>query len=148
MKTMLNIIATVMLLFATSCTKNDKSVTPSSTTLGSITVTVGERSYDAALEQNSTAEAFLAMLPLTLEMSELNGNEKYHYLDRSLPTNSVHPGTIHAGDLMLYGDNCVVLFYETFSSSYSYSRIGHITDPSGLKEALGSGNVTVIFESK
>jgi hypothetical protein len=148
MKPMLNLIAAVMLLFATSCTKNDEPITPSSTTLGNITVTVGERSFDATLEQNSTAEAFLAMLPLTLEMSELNGNEKYHYLDRPLPTNSVRPGTIYEGDLMLYGDNCVVLFYETFSSGYSYTRIGRITDPSGLKEALGSGNVTVIFDRK
>ena len=148
MKPMLNLIATVMLLFATSCTKADEPVTPSSTTLGDITVTVGGRSFDATLEQNSTAEAFLAMLPLTLEMSEMNGNEKYHYLDHSLSTNSVRPGTIHEGDLMLFGDNCVVLFYETFSSSYSYSRIGRIADPSGLKEALGSGNVTVIFDRK
>lgn len=145
---MLNLIATVMLLFATSCTKNDEPFTPSSTTQGGITVTVGGRSYDVALEQNSTAEAFLAMLPLTLEMNELNGNEKYHYLDRSLPTGSVRPGTIHEGDLMLYGDNCVVLFYETFSSSYSYSLIGRITDLLGLKEALGNGNVTVIFDRK
>jgi hypothetical protein len=148
MKPMLNFIATVMLLFATSCTKDNESVTPSSTTLGDITVTVGGRSFEAALEQNSTAEAFLAMLPLTLEMSELNGNEKYHYLDHSLPTNSVRPGTIYEGDLMLYGDNCLVLFYETFSSSYSYSRIGRITDPSGLKETLGSGNVTITFDRK
>ena len=148
MKPMFNLFAAVMLLFATSCTKADESVTPSSTTLGGITVTVGGRSFDATLEQSSTAEAFLNMLPLTLEMSELNGNEKYHYLDRPLPTNSVRPGTIHEGDLMLYGENCVVLFYENFSSSYSYSRIGRITDPSGLKEALGTDNATVIFDRK
>ena len=79
-------------------------------------------------------------------MNELNGNEKYHYLDSSLPTNSYQPGTIHAGDLMLYGNNCVVLFYETFNSSYSYTRIGSIDDPSGLAAALGSGNVSVRFE--
>lgn len=59
----------------------------------------------------------------------------------------VMPGIIHAGDLMLYGNNCVVLFYETFNSSYSYTRIGAIDDPSGLAAALGSGNVSVRFES-
>ena len=76
-------------------------------------------------------------------MNELNGNEKYHYLSTSLPTAAYQPGTIHAGDLMLYGNNCVVLFYETFNSSYSYTRLGAIDDPSGLAAALGSGNVNL-----
>ena len=80
-------------------------------------------------------------------MNELNGNEKYHYLSSSLPTAAYQPGTIHAGDLMLYGNNCVVLFYETFNTSYSYTRIGAIDNPSGLASALGSGDVSVRFES-
>ena len=79
-------------------------------------------------------------------MNELNGNEKYHYLSSSLPSAAYQPCTIHAGDLMLYGNNCVVLFYETFNSSYSYTRIGAIDNPSGLAEALGVGNVSVRFE--
>ena len=85
------------------------------------------------------------MLPMTLEMSDLHCNEKYHYLSQSLPTNRTSVGTIHAGDIMLYQDNCVVLFYETFNTSYSYSRIGHIADTEGLKQALGGGNVTITF---
>lgn len=85
------------------------------------------------------------MLPMTLDMEELNGNEKYFYLDSSLPTSSTRPGTIHAGDVMLYGDSCLVVFYETFRTSYSYTPIGHVTDISGLAEALGSGDVTVSF---
>lgn len=97
------------------------------------------------MEQNSTAEAFRALLPLTLEMQELNGNEKYHYLSQSLPTNRTKVGTIHVGDIMLYGDNCVVVFYETFTTSYSYSPIGHINNPEGLKEVLGSGTATISF---
>ena len=48
---------------------------------------------------------------------------------------------------MLYGNNCVVLFYETFNSSYSYTRLGSIDNPSGLAEALGVGNVSVLFEN-
>ncbi len=144
MKTMPTIIATIMMLFATACHK-DESVTPSSSHLEDITLTIGDQSFTAKMELNSTAEAFRALLPLTLEMQELNGNEKYHYLSQSLPTNRTHVDTIHAGDIMLYGDNCVVVFYETFTTTYQYTPIGHITSPEGLKEALGSGTTKVLF---
>ena len=110
-----------------------------------IMITVNGTAFAATLADNAAAEAFAAMLPLTLEMDELNGNEKYYYLDSSLPTDSFRPGTIRTGDLMLYGSSCIVLFYETFSSGYSYTRLGQIDNPEGLADALGSGNVSVSF---
>ena len=111
-----------------------------------IDVTLGNKVYTATISDTETGHAFYNMLPLTLNMTELNGNEKYCYLDTSLPTDSYSPGTINAGDIMLYGSSCVVLFYETFTSGYSYTRIGAVDDPEGLAQALGSGNVTVKFE--
>lgn len=113
-----------------------------------ITVTVGGKTFSAALEDNESARSLSRLLPLTLDMSELNGNEKYFYLDQSLPADPTHPGQIHAGDLMLYGDNCLVLFYENFSSGYSYTRLGSIEDPAGLAESAGRGNVTVAFAAQ
>ena len=112
-----------------------------------INIIIGSKAFTATLADSETGEAFAALLPLTVTMNELNGNEKYHYLNSSLPTAAYQPGTIHAGDLMLYGNNCVVLFYETFSTSYSYTRLGAIDNPSGLASALGSGNVSVRFEN-
>ena len=111
-----------------------------------INIIIGSKTFTATLADSETGEAFATLLPLTVTMNELNGNEKYHYLSSSLPTSAYQPGTIHAGDLMLYGNNCVVLFYETFNSSYSYTRLGAIDNPSGLAEALGVGNVSVRFE--
>ena len=111
-----------------------------------IRVVVGNKSYMATLADNATGRAFADRLPLTLDMLELNGNEKYYYLSDALPNNPQNPGTIHAGDIMLYGTSCVVLFYETFETSYRYTRIGAIDNPEGLAEALGSGQVTVKFE--
>ena len=118
---------------------------PSAEETVAITLTVGEHVFSAVLLDNETAKEFAAMLPMTLDMSELNGNEKYFYMDDSLPTNAEQPGQIHTGDLMLYGDICLVLFYETFSSGYSYTRLGRVDDPSGLAEALGAGSVTAAF---
>lgn len=142
----MNMLAALAMFVAAACTPDDEPVTPSTTHLGNITLTVGGATFSATMEQNSTAEAFRALLPLNLEMRELNGNEKYHNLLQSLPTNRKSVGTIHAGDIMLYNDNCVVVFYKTFETSYSYSPIGHITNAQGLQEALDSGSSNILFE--
>lgn len=111
----------------------------------SITVTVGGRTFSATLYNNETARAFKERLPLTLNMSELNGNEKYYYLPESLPRNSSRPSGINTGDIMLYGSDCLVIFYESFSTLYSYTPIGKINDPNSLSATLGSGSARVSF---
>lgn len=111
-----------------------------------LTITIGDNVFTALLDANATAAAFKEMLPLTVTMTELNNNEKFFDLPSILPTNALNPRTINAGDLMLWGSNTLVLFYKTFSTSYSYTRLGKIENPGGLSQALGSGNVTVKFE--
>jgi hypothetical protein len=113
---------------------------------GKIKITVNSQTFTATLLDNNSAKAFKEMLPMTVEMTELNRNEKYVRLPDNLPTNASNPGTIRSGDLMLYGSNTVVLFYEGLNTSYSYTRLGKIDDPTGLRNALGTGNVTVTFE--
>lgn len=111
-----------------------------------LNIKIGDKNFTATLEDNETTRSLLEKLPLTINMSELHGNEKYYYFDENLPTNSQSIRNINTGDLMLYGSNCLVIFYESFSTSYSYTKIGHIDNPEGLAEALGSGNITVTFE--
>jgi hypothetical protein len=108
-------------------------------------MTVGERRFAITLSDNDAARAFAAQLPLTLEMSELNGNEKHAELPKALPVDASRPGTIRNGDLMLYGTNTLVVFYSTFESSYSYTRLGRVDDPSELPAALGRRGVRVVF---
>ena len=43
----------------------------------SLKITVGGKVFTATLLDNASANAFKAMLPLTMNMTELNGNEKY-----------------------------------------------------------------------
>jgi len=112
----------------------------------SLKITVGGKVFTATLLDNASANAFKAMLPLTMNMTELNGNEKYFRLPKNLPRNASNPGKIKSGDLMLWGAETFVVFYEGFSTSYSYTKLGRITNATGLAEALGSGNVTVTIE--
>ena len=111
-----------------------------------LTMTVNGTTFIIALEDNETAKTLASMMPLEIRMSELNGNEKYCYLDKSLPIEPYRPGTIHAGDVMLFGDDCLVVFYDTFMTSYSYTPIGHVTYTSSLAAALGPGGVSATFE--
>lgn len=111
-----------------------------------IQIKVGNKRFTATLEDNATAKAFKALLPMTIQMTELNGNEKYFRLSVNLPTNASNPGTIQTGDLMIYGQNTMVLFYKSFPTSYSYTRLGRINESAGLAAALGSGDVTVNYE--
>ena len=109
-------------------------------------IIIGSKTFTAKPNDNATVTAFKDLLPLSLNMSELNGNEKYFHLSTNLPTKASNPDTIHTGDLMIWGSNSLVLFYKTFSTSYSYTKLGRIEDSSGLADAVGSGNVTVTFE--
>jgi len=111
-------------------------------------MTVNERRFAITLADSEAARAFAAQLPLTLDMEELNGNEKHGKLPASLPAKAIRPGVIRNGDLMLYGGETLVVFYSSFTSTYSYTRIGQVDDAAGLALALGSRDVRVTFAPK
>ena len=108
-------------------------------------VTINGKNFVIETSDTKAAEEFAALCPVTYNMSELNGNEKYVYTDTSFTAASQKVGHINAGDIMLYGDDCVVLFYESFDTQYTYTKIGHITNTDGLKETVGKGSITAVF---
>lgn len=111
-------------------------------------MTINERRFAITLSDNDTARALAAQLPLTLHMEELNGNEKHAKLPTSLPADASRPGIIRSGDLMLYGADTLVVFYSTFNSAYSYTRIGQVDDTVGLAQALGPQSARVTFSGQ
>lgn len=108
----------------------------------------GQHRLAMSLEDNPTARAFAQLLPLSLDMPDLNGNEKHARLPHRLPTNAERPGTLRTGDVMLYGDDTLVVFYKTFPLSYRYTRIGRITNVEGLAQALGTGTARIDFAER
>lgn len=110
-----------------------------------IKLNISQQEYTAVLEDNPATRQLMAKFPMTLEMEELNGNEKYYKFAESFPAADEDIGQIHAGDIMLFASHYVVIFYKDFPSQYRYTRLGHIDNPKGLAEALGSGKAVVSF---
>ena len=111
-----------------------------------INLIVNNKTYSATLENNETTRELTTMFPMTLNMSEMNSNEKYNYLDTALTTNSSRPNRINAGDIKLYGNDCLVVFYKSFNTVYSYTDLGRVDNVNDFVSELGSGSVTITFE--
>ncbi|MBR3654783.1 MAG: hypothetical protein IKN62_05035 [Elusimicrobia bacterium] len=108
-------------------------------------IQIDNKTFTVIVENNKTVKELYQKLPITLEMSDLNNNEKYCYLDFTLPTDSKSVKNIKKGDVMLFGNSCLVIFYKSFTTSYSYTKIGHIENPADIETALGRKDIKVIL---
>lgn len=108
-------------------------------------IKVNNKIFKIVLEDNKTVKSLTQKLPITLEMSDLNNNEKYCYLDFTLPTDSKSVKNIKKGDVMLFGNSCLVIFYKSFTTSYSYTKIGHIENPADIETALSKKDIKVVL---
>ncbi|WP_373817874.1 cyclophilin-like fold protein [Glaesserella sp.] len=108
-------------------------------------ITIGQSTFNAELADTQAAKELTALLPLMLEMQDHLNNEKFAELPKSLSRQDQAVGRIEAGDIMLWGGDTLVVFYESFHSSYRYTRLGKIKNTAQLKNAVGAGKVTMTF---
>lgn len=113
-----------------------------------VSLSINNQVFDLQLENNQTAQSFANLLPLDLTMNDHLNNEKFATLPNALPANDKTAGQIHAGDVMLYQGDTIVIFYESFHSNYRYTKIGQISNADALKQTLGRGDVQVKWNAK
>ena len=111
-----------------------------------IIITIENKKYEAILYDNSTTKELIKKFPITITMSDLNGNEKYYNFSKSFPTSSENVANINKGDIMLFGDNCLVIFYKSFSTRYKYTKLGYIKNTEDLENSFGKGDISITFE--
>ena len=108
-------------------------------------ITIGQHHFAADLANTAAAAELRDLLPLTLNMADHLSNEKHGELPRTLNRNDSRPGRIQAGDIMLWQGHTLVVFYESFDSAYSYTRLGKIREVENLKAAVGRGHIEMRF---
>ena len=140
------IAALVAVLCVSGCGAESSRAEQKNASAVTIKLNISQQEYTAVLEDNPAVRQLMSKLPMTLEMEELNGNEKYYQFAESFPAADEDIGQIHAGDIMLFAGHYVVIFYKDFPSQYRYTRLGHIDNPQGLAEALGPGKAVVSFQ--
>ena len=105
-------------------------------------ITINDNDYEVILENNETVKELVNKLPFKITMEDLNNNEKYYYFSESFSNAPINISKIEIGDIMLYGNNCLVIFYDNFKTTYKYTKIGKIKNIDNLQD----GNVVVEFK--
>ncbi len=111
-------------------------------------MTINDTPVTVEWEDNEAAAALKVAVkskPITIQMSMYGGFEQVGSLGMTLPRNDTRI-TTSPGDVILYSGNQLVVFYG--SNTWSYTRLGHITDKSQqeLTQLLSNGNVTITLK--
>ncbi len=114
--------------------------------ISSIKMRIGDEEFVVEVDSGPAGQEFAKATPFEVDMKDLNGNEKYYTgKDKFENVNEISVGYIESGDIMLYGDDTIVIFYDNFKTEYKYTRLGRVDEKTRLIEALGRGDVTVMF---
>ncbi|MGT2949828.1 hypothetical protein BU202_00685 [Streptococcus cuniculi] len=105
-------------------------------TISKITIQIGREQFRVSLEDNQATRELVALLKeatVTVDVSDYDGFEKVGSLGSPL-TSSDQKMATQNGDIVLYNSRQLVLFYG--SNTWSYTKIGSVTDKEGWKQAL------------
>ena len=108
-------------------------------------MTIGDTKVNVDWEDNRAVEALRDMAKdgdVTIKMTMYGGFEQVGSIGQSLPRDDKQT-TTSSGDIVLYSGNQIVVFYG--SNSWSYTRLGHISDKdeAEMTELLSNGDVTI-----
>ena len=106
---------------------------------------IGDTKVNVDWEDNQAVAALRDMAregDVTIRMSMYGGFEQVGSLGQNLPRDDKQTTTT-SGDIVLYSGNQMVVFYG--SNSWSYTRLGHISDKNAedITDLLSNGDVTI-----
>lgn len=108
-------------------------------------ITVESHTLTATLEDNATAQAFAAKLPITLPMMDLYGREMCYRFPEALPTDDARTRGYEVGEIVYYPPmHSFVIMYAQNGERFQMQSIGRVEGNVGIFD--GIGDVDVRFE--
>lgn len=125
--------------------EKDESVDDEAIGDSTMIMKIGDTKVNVEWEDNQAVEALRDMAKdgdITIQMSMYGGFEQVGSIGQSLPRDDKQI-TTSSGDIVLYSGNQMVVFYG--SNSWSYTRLGHISDKdeAEMADLLSNGDVTI-----
>lgn len=109
-------------------------------------ITVGEKILYADIYDSETARDFIKLLPLELDMQDLNRREKYRPLTVRLPNNGTIKNTYEVGDISYWLGGGLTVFYQQDHATVKAGliKIGKLKE--GMEVFETSESLKVKFE--
>ena len=146
------LLAGVLILLLTACSSEKASIQTTETNREEpkkmLSIKINGTAFQLELANNRTAKELQKILPNKFSMEDLHQNEKFFDLPENLLRNELAVGKIEAGDVVLYGDRTLVIFYRSFETSYSYTWIGKILDSEELERVVGNSAVKIKIQKE
>ena len=131
-------------------TEKDESAEDEAIGDSSMTMMIDGTKVNVEWEDNQAVERLRDMAEdgdITIQMSMYGGFEQVGSIGQSLPQDDKQT-TTRSGDIVLYSGNQMVVFYG--SNSWSYTRLGHISDKNEAEMAdlLSQGDVKITISAE
>lgn len=113
--------------------------------MNTVRIQAPERGWTVQLNDSATARDFLALLPLTLELTDHADTEKVADLPRRLSREGAPASaTPRVGDVAYYAPwGNLAIYHKDFHASPGLILLGHIDGTTAGLERLGSVAVTI-----
>ena len=108
---------------------------------------INDISFNTTVEDSLPAKEFLEILPLNIYM-EKEKNSYIYYIDYKLDKEEIIPKELNAGDILLEGNNKLILVTSTNSNKNKYTRLASIDNPDNLELILEINEKPIRFENK
>ncbi|WP_146204733.1 cyclophilin-like fold protein [Butyrivibrio fibrisolvens] len=130
--------------------EKDESVDDEAIGDSTMIMKIGDTEVNVEWEDNQAVEALRDMAKdgdITIQMSMYGVFEQVGSIGQSLPRDDKQT-TTSSGDIVLYSGNQMVVFYG--SNSWSYTRLGHISDKdeAEMADLLSNCDVTITISSE
>ena len=121
----------------------DASGDNSSENTTQMNITVNGHTLTATLDNNMTAQAFAAKLPITLPMMDLYGREMCYRFPEALPTDDAKTRGYEVGEIVYYPPmHSFVIMYKQNGEHFQMQSIGRVQGDVSIFDGIGDVNVT------